>query len=174
MPKIDVAEPMGNFYTDVIQTDRRYHSIDVIRDTGLLAPMMRAKISVVIQQAGEQGLELVCFETYRSQERQQILFDHHVTQLRTVGVHHYGLAADLVRNVGGQPSWKGDFSLLGHLARANGLVWGGDWGNPNIPHSFRDPYHLQWCSLVRQSDLFAGRWYPDDGYDPYNDHGTAR
>jgi hypothetical protein len=33
------------------------------------------------------------FETYRSQERQQVLFEQGATQLRTVGVHHHGLPA---------------------------------------------------------------------------------
>ena len=43
-------------------------------------------------------------------------------------VHHYGLAADVVKMVDGEPSWKGSFDVLGPLARKNGLIWGGDWG----------------------------------------------
>ena len=39
------------------------------------------------------------------------------TQLKTVGVHHYGLACDLVKDIGGSASWKVDFSFLGKLAK---------------------------------------------------------
>jgi hypothetical protein len=84
-------------------------------------------------------------------------------------VHHYGLACDIVRVVGGEPSWKGDFSFLGQLAHSSGLIWGGDWGAPNIKHSFIDSVHVQRCTVARQGDLFAGTWYPDDSYNPYAD-----
>ncbi len=82
---------------------------------------------------------------------------------------HYGLACDIVREVAGEPSWKGDFAFLGELAHASGLIWGGDWGNPKIKHSFVDAVHVQRCTVVRQPALFAGTWYPDDAYNPYAD-----
>jgi hypothetical protein len=109
------------------------------------------------------------YETYRSQNRQQELFNQGATKLRAVGVHHYGLACDIVRVVSGEPSWKGDFSFMGHLAQSCGLIWGGDWGAPNIKHSFIDSVHVQRCTVARQGDLFAGRWYPDETYNPYDD-----
>lgn len=97
------------------------------------------------------------------------LFNQGATKLKTVGVHHYGLACDLVKSVGGKPSWKGDFSLLGELAHAYGLIWGGDWGTPNVHHTFIDEVHVQRCSIKRQGALFRGEWYPDAAYNPYND-----
>jgi hypothetical protein len=112
---------------------------------------------------------LMAFETYRSKERQQLLFDQKVTKLQTVGVHHYGLACDIVRNIGGHPSWKGDLSIIGRLARKHGLVWGGDWGRPDVTPSFVDPVHVQRCPVSRQKELFAGTWYPDDAYDPWSE-----
>jgi hypothetical protein len=112
---------------------------------------------------------VMIFETYRSQARQQELFNNGATKLRTVGVHHYGLACDIVRMVSGEPSWKGDFSFLGQLAHSSGLIWGGDWGDPTIKHSFVDSVHVQRCTVARQGDLFAGNFYPDDEYNPYTD-----
>jgi D-alanyl-D-alanine carboxypeptidase len=110
------------------------------------------------------------FETYRSEDRQLALFNQGATKLKTVGVHHYGLACDLVKNINGEPSWKGDFGFLGKLAHANGMIWGGDWGDPGGVHTFLDPDHVQRCTLRRQSALFAGTFYPDASYDPYQDH----
>jgi hypothetical protein len=71
--------------------------------------------------------------------------------------------------VGGEPSWKGDFSFLGQLARSSGLIWGGDWGEAGIKHTFVDSVHVQRCTVARQGDLFAGNFYPDDEYNPYTD-----
>jgi hypothetical protein len=77
-----------------------------------------------------------------------------------VGVHHYGLACDLVKDVAGQPSWKGDFKFLGKLAKKHKMIWGGDWGKPDVKHRFVDSVHVQRCTVARQRTLFAGTWYP--------------
>lgn len=153
---------MGNFYTDVLQLDPRFASTDRIADLSLLEPITRSMVQNVIAGAATIGIKVMPFETYRSQQRQQQLFDQGATKLHTVGVHHYGLACDIVRVIAGEPSWKGDYSFLGPLARANGLVWGGDWGAPDVRHSFVDSDHVQRCTVAQQAALFAGEWYPND------------
>ncbi len=160
---------MGNFYTDVIVPDARYNSTARISDIALLEPVTRDAVQKIIADAAAQGLALMVFETYRSQARQKALFDQGATKLRDVGVHGYGLACDIVKSINGEPSWKGDFSLVGQLARQHQLIWGGDWGNPGIPHSFIDSVHVQRCALTRQASLFTGKWYPDSAYNPYSD-----
>jgi len=160
---------MGNFFTDVISQDGRINSTLRIDDPLLLEPFTRALVQGIVTQSIAMGIQVMIFETYRSQARQQELFDQGATQLKTVGVHHYGLACDIVKVVGGGPSWKGDFSFLGALAHSAGLIWGGDWGNPQMPHSFVDSVHVQRCTVARQPQLFAGTWYPDDTYNPYQD-----
>jgi len=151
---------MGNFFTDVIQRDSRYRSPEVVNDIALLEPGFRAKVAAVIDAAKTRSVDLVATETYRSVERQQRLYAAGKTQLRTVGVHHYGLAVDFAKRVNGKPSWDGDWTFLCELAAANGAVAGGDWGEPNKPHSFRDWDHLQGCTIAQQTALFAGTWYP--------------
>lgn len=158
---------MGNFFTDILQQDVRYHSRKPLSDMDLLEPVTRALVQQVIQQAAKLGISLMVFETYRSQDRQLDLYEQGKSQLHTVGVHHYGLACDLVRDVNGQPSWEGDFSFLRAIARQNKLIWGGDWGSPGQPHKLYDPVHLQRCTVAQQGELFRGEWYPDDDYDPY-------
>jgi hypothetical protein len=160
---------MANFYTDVISQDARFGSLTRVADPSLLEPLMRQLVEHLIWSARQMGIEVMVYETYRSQDRQQALFNNGATKLRSVGVHHYGLACDLLRMVGGEPSWKGDFSFLGQLAHSSGLIWGGDWGAPNSKHSFVDSVHVQRCTIARQVDLFAGTWYPDDAYNPYDD-----
>jgi hypothetical protein len=159
---------MTNFYTDVISPDPRFNSVARVADLSLLEPITRQLVQGIVSAAQQMGIEIMVFETYRSQARQQQLFNQGATKLRTVGVHHYGLACDIVRVAAGEPSWKGDFSFLGQLAHSSGLVWGGDWGAPNIHHSFVDNVHVQRCTVARQGDLFAGNWYPDDTYNPYD------
>ena len=160
---------MGNFFTDVIKKDNRFTSKKRVDDMGLLEPVTRKLVEEIIADAKVNGLKLMVFETYRSQDRQKALFDQGATKLKTVGVHHYGLACDLVKDINGQPSWKGDFSLLGQLAHHHKLIWGGDWGTPGTRHTFIDDDHVQRVTVGRQAALFSGDFYPDDNYNPYND-----
>jgi D-alanyl-D-alanine carboxypeptidase len=157
---------MGNFYTDTLQKSPLFHSTERIDVYDLLEPYTRAAVMAILADAEAAGTPLMVFETYRSVERQQMLFDQGATQLRTVGTHGFGLACDLVKDIGGEPSWKGDFSFLGVLARKHGLIWGGDWGHPGFRHTFIDAVHVQRCQVSDQPKLFAGTWYPDATYDP--------
>jgi len=158
---------MGNFYTEVIRKDPRFHSPSRINDPNLLEPVTRQAVALILAEAKADGIALLVFETFRSQARQRQLFNQGVTQLSNVGVHNYGLAADLVKLVKGEPSWDGDFAFLGRLAKKHGLIWGGDWGSPDKPHSFRDYIHVQRCTVADQKRLFSGDWYPGQDYDPY-------
>jgi hypothetical protein len=160
---------LGNFYTDVLELDSRFHSVKPISDLGLLEPVTRGLVQLVMQEAAALGISLIPFETYRSQDRQLSLFEQGKSQLHTVGVHHYGLACDLVRDVCGAPSWEGDFSFLRVIARHHKLIWGGDWGTPCQTHKLYDAVHVQRCSVARQVALFRGEWYPEEDYDPYED-----
>jgi hypothetical protein len=160
---------MPSFYEDVIKKDHRFSETGRVHDLALLEPVMRGKVEHIIRDAAAHGLTLQAFETYRSQPRQQELFNQHATQLRTVGVHHYGLACDIVKGISGHPSWKGSFDLLRDLAYHYGLIWGGDWGTPQKHHTIIDSVHVQRCSVGRQAALFRGEWYPDAKYNPYDD-----
>lgn len=160
---------MKNFYKNIILKDQRINTLDRIDDLELLEPVTRQKIISVINDARSNGVELLVFETFRSKARQQFLFEQGVTKLREVGVHHFGLACDLVLNINGAPSWEGDFSILGRLSRKYGLIWGGDWGKPYEKNNFVDAAHLQRCSIIKQSSLFSFKWYPKADYNPFEE-----
>jgi hypothetical protein len=158
---------MASFYEDVIRKDPRFNSVKRVSDMALLEPVTRAAVATIVEDARLMGIDLMVFETYRSPARQQELFNQGASKLRVVGVHHYGLACDIVKVIADEPSWKGDFSFLGQLAREQGLIWGGDWGDPSVPHKFVDAVHVQRCTVRLQPALFRGSWYPDANYDPY-------
>jgi hypothetical protein len=145
---------MANFYVDVIQKDRRFNSSERIDDKNLLEPHFAPMVNAIVADAANAGTQLRVIETYRSEERQAMLFAQGATQLRRVGVHHYGLACDfgIVRN--GQIDWNTDYAIVGRLAEERGLVWGGRF-------SFHDDGHVQAVSVADQPRLFAGTWYPD-------------
>ena len=116
-----------------------------------LAPAFRSAIEAVLKAVPD----AVVVETLRTDARQAYLhgfgraYDdgrgivtHSETALDTW--HHYGLAADLVHKQsrwGAPASW---WQTLGTAARAQGLVWGGDW-------TFRDYPHIQWGAPMRRS-----------------------
>src|SRR5262245_28854891 len=155
-----------SFYTDTIRPHAKFLSTARVADLELLEPVTRAAVQQIIAGARAQGIALMVFETYRSQQRQEVLFQQKASKLKTVGVHHFGLACDLVKDVGGEPSWKGDFSFLKALAESSGLLWGGDWGNAHVAHSFVDADHVQRINLTDQSKLFDLSWYPENSYRP--------
>ncbi len=160
---------MGNFFTDTICKDPRFNLAKRVSDLQMLEPGTRARVESIIADAKAHGVELMVHETFRSRARQQTLFANGASKLREVGVHNYGLAADIVKSVDGDPSWKGSFDLLGTLAREYGLIWGGDWGHPERHNDFPDLVHVQRCTVARQAALFRGDFYPDDAYDPYRE-----
>ena len=152
-----------NFYTQTIMEDPRFNSTEECRDLALLEPNFRVVVQSIVEDAKALGIWLLVTETYRSVERQLILFNQGATQLKNVGVHHYGLAADFCKIIDGKASWIGDWGFLCTLAAKHGVVCGGNWGQPmTLAHTFRDYVHVQSCTLEEQNGLFAGTWYPTE------------
>jgi D-alanyl-D-alanine carboxypeptidase len=156
-----------NWYSEVLVKLPLFNSTDRVSLLDYLEPTTRTAIAALIVDALAQNIKLMVFETYRSQHRQELLFDQGATQLKEVGVHGYGLACDIVKDIGGDPSWKGDFTFMTSLAKKHGLISGIDWGNPNIKHGFVDSCHVQRIAVRDQLKLFDGSWFPDNSYNPY-------
>lgn len=147
------------WYTDTIQKDLRFNSALACRDTALLFPTFLARVEEALSKLAELGQSFEIVETYRSQERQEELFREGATELRQVGVHHFGLACDCVRLIGGAANWQpGVYVEYGQQMQAAGLVWGGSWA------TLKDLVHVQMISVEDQSKLFSGSWYPDESY----------
>lgn len=135
----------------------KWNPYQIQNDLEWLYPPFRAKVEAVVAQATREvkalGLQedfarFTVYETYRSPERQLRLYERGrtrpgsiVTNLKSGSLHEYGLAADLLWvDRSGRLHWDGNPALwarLGHVARAHGLVWGGDW------KTLKDFTHIQ-------------------------------
>jgi hypothetical protein len=165
---------MGNFYTDVIQKSPFFHSTTAVTTPELLEPVTREAVFALLADAKVAGHDLRLYETFRSKERQAMLYQRHVTSLQNVGVHHYGLAADLRLFVDGKYiGAAAPYGFLIDLAEKHGLISGINWGEPGKKHTFIDASHVQRISKARQAKLFAGSWYPDAGYQVLADIGRS-
>lgn len=158
-----------SFYDTVIRNSKAFRSDAICKDTALLEPGTRAAVLAMMAEAKTEGHDLRLLETYRSQTRQSALFMRRATQLRTVGCHGYGVAADFGVFINGTYQEKnGPYVFLRTLARKHGLISGQDWGRKS-EGNFVDSGHVQRVPVWRQSAMFGGAWYPPEQYDPYAD-----
>jgi hypothetical protein len=161
---------MPSFYDTVIRNSPAFRSDATCKDPALLEPGTRAAVLALLADAKAQGIDLRLLETYRSQTRQSALFVQRATQLRTVGCHGYGVAADFgVFNNGKYAEDNKPYVFLRVMARKHGLISGQDWGHAAESSSFVDSGHVQRVPVWRQGALFSGAWYPPEVYDPYQD-----
>jgi len=161
---------MPSFYDTVIRNSSAFRSSAVCKDLALLEPGTRAAVLALLDDAKAQGIDLRLLETYRSQTRQSALFVQRATQLRTVGCHGYGVAADFGVFVNGKYAEDNKpYAFLRVMARKHGLISGQDWGHATESTSFVDSGHVQRVPVWRQAALFSGAWYPSEAYDPYQD-----
>lgn len=161
---------MGNFYTDTIQNDERYDSTKVIHDINLLEPGTKAAVLKILELAKADGRDLKVGETYRSQSRQTEVYENGASKLKKVGCHGYGVACDLQLFEDGEYVGNGDsYHFLVDYCKQVGMISGIDWGAPDESHTFVDAGHVQRIPLFRQSSMFAGEWYPEENYNPYDD-----
>ena len=157
-----------NFYDTVIRNSKAYRSDGRYGGMDLLEPGTRSAVIALVQEAHDAGIDIRVLETYRSQTRQSYLFMQKATQLRTVGCHGYGVAADFGVFVNGKYATDAKpYLFLRKLARKHKLISGLDWGKAG-PVSW-DSGHVQRVPVWRQAALFAGTWYPPAEYDPYED-----
>jgi len=126
-------------------------AVAVVKSLDVLAPAFRDKIERVLEAVPYANVA----ETLRTDARQRYLYGfgrdyddgrgivtHSETALDTW--HHYGLAADIIHKTKGWQAPAQWWQQLGAAAKAQGLVWGGDW-------TFRDYPHIQWGAPMRRS-----------------------
>jgi peptidoglycan L-alanyl-D-glutamate endopeptidase CwlK len=119
--------------------------VPVERSLDVLAPAFRAAVLRMLARL-EGGRTEWPFETLRTADRQGYLYgfgrDYDdgrgiVTraELADTSWHGFGLAVDVVEKDATPWDAPPDFwASLGAAARAEGLVWGGDWKHPDRPH----------------------------------------
>lgn len=148
-----------NWYEDGIKKHKRYQFTDLASDVDILHPQFAFSVLKLFINAHKEGLRVCIFETYRSQERQLDLFNKGKTKLSKNGMHHFGVATDIVfRTEKNHPIWQGDWAALGKIGKELGLFWGGDW------ESFRDYPHFQLipATVSDQAKIINGDYPPHD------------
>ena len=112
-----------------------------IRDIKELTPEAQKACNLFMAECKKQGLNVLITETYRSQERQNYLYEQGRTRAgnkvtwTTHSRHTSRRAWDICKNLKGHE--YDDtlfFKKCGEVARKLGITWGGDWTSPDMPH----------------------------------------
>ena len=141
-----------------------------------LHPVVAEKQNQLVERARKSGIKIVITEGYRSEERQDELFEQGrstagqiVTSARGgESYHNYGLAIDFAIRVSedkviwdidydGNGNGKSDWMEIVDIAKELGFEWGGDW------ISFPDYPHLQYDFGYSIAELKRGKRPP--GYE---------
>ena len=106
-----------------------------------LSKVAQKACRLFLEECQRQGLKVLITETYRSQERQNELYKQGRTASGKVVTwtkysrHTSRRAWDICQNVKGQEySDTTFFRRCGEIARSLGIIWGGDWSTPDMPH----------------------------------------
>lgn len=127
---------------------------DRIDDLNQLHPILKTKILLLLKLAKEAGLNVDVFETYRTPERSNMLYDKGTGAKAGYSYHNYNLACDIVfKNDKGWTWDSKDWIKLGEIGKSIGLDWGGDW-------TMRDCPHFQLTFDLTIKDLQAGKKPP--------------
>lgn len=119
------------------------------RDLKELTPNAKVACEMFLEECKKQGLNVLITETYRSQERQNYLYEQGRTRAGKVVTwtkssrHTSRRAWDVCKNIKGQEySDSAFFKKCGAIAKKLGITWGGTWSTPDTPH-FEIPTNWQ-------------------------------
>lgn len=112
------------------------------RDTKELSAQAQKACALFMERCKAKGLNVLITETYRSQERQDYLYQQGRTRpgkkvTWTHNSRHTSRRAwDICKNVKGQEySDSNFFKQCGEIAKELGITWGGTWtSSPDTPH----------------------------------------
>lgn len=111
------------------------------RDINELTPAAQQACKLFLERCAEKGLKVRITETYRSQERQNYLYEQGRTRpgnkvTWTKNSRHTSRRAwDICQNVKGKEyADSGFFKACGQIAKGLGITWGGTWRQADTPH----------------------------------------
>lgn len=137
--------------------------ITACRDIKQLSAQAQKACALFMEECRKQGLNVLITETYRSQERQNWLYEQGRSREGKVVTwtknsrHTSRRAWDICKNAKGQEySDKTFFKKCAEVAALLGITWGGEWKNsPDTPHFEID---LDWkvpvFNAAADTDLF--------------------
>ena len=111
------------------------------RDISELTPTAQKACNLFLEKCKASGLNVLITETYRSQERQNYLYEQGRTRpgnkvTWTKNSRHTSRRAwDICQNVKGKEyADSGFFKACGQIAKELGITWGGTWKQADTPH----------------------------------------
>ena len=111
------------------------------RDINELTPAAQQACKLFLERCAENGLKVRITETYRSQERQNYLYEQGRTRpgnkvTWTKNSRHTSRRAwDICQNIKGKEYSDSEFFLkCGRIAERLGITWGGSWKQADTPH----------------------------------------
>ena len=111
------------------------------RDINQLTPLAQKACNLFLSECRKSGLNVCITETYRSQERQNYLYQQGRTRAGNIVTwtlksrHTSRMAWDICKNVkGAEYSDSTFFNKCGAIAKKLGITWGGTWKTPDKPH----------------------------------------
>lgn len=111
------------------------------RDINELTHRAQTACKLFLAKCKSQGLDVLITETYRSQARQDYLYAQGRTRLGkkvtwTKNSRHTSRRAwDICKNAKGKEYSDTEFfRKCGQVAKELGIIWGGTWSTPDLPH----------------------------------------
>nr|DAU66715.1 MAG TPA: hypothetical protein [Caudoviricetes sp.] len=109
------------------------------RDIGELLPKAQEACNLFLERCKAAGINIFITETYRSQERQDYLYEQGRSRpgnivTWTKNSRHTSRRAWDIACSGNNLYDMGILTKAGHLAQDLGLIWGGSWTTPDMPH----------------------------------------
>ncbi len=112
-----------------------------IRDISQLNENAQVACRLFLERCKAKGLKVLITETYRSQGRQNYLYQQgrsrpgNIVTWTKNSRHTSRRAWDICKNIKGEEySDKSFFIACGKIADELGIVWGGNWKTPDTPH----------------------------------------
>ena len=111
-----------------------------VRDIGELLPVAQTACRLFLEKCQEAGLDVFVTETYRSQERQNELYEQgrtkpgHIVTWTKNSRHTSRLAWDIAVNPPKALYDVGTLEAAGAVAAGIGITWDGAWITPDRPH----------------------------------------
>jgi len=111
------------------------------RDLKELTDNARAACEIFLSHCEARGLKVLITETYRSQERQNYLYEQGRSRSGEIVTwtknsrHTSRRAWDICQNIKNKEySDDSFFKKCGQVANELGIIWGGNWDTPDTPH----------------------------------------
>lgn len=106
-----------------------------------LKPIAQKACELFLEKCKEKGLKVKITETYRSQDRQNELYEQgrtsggNVVTWTKTSKHTSRMAWDICQDIKGKEySDNKFFADCGKIAKSLGITWGGNWKTPDKPH----------------------------------------